>query len=151
MTSVGRGVVLEEGAGRRVGVGRDLMTLKGDSADDRFSLVEYETPAGTQGPPPHIHRSNEEAFYILEGEVDFMLEGTTTRLTKGGFVLVPIGALHTFVNAGPGRARWVGVFAPGHYRQLVEELGTLLPADGPPDLQAVAALFARYDTDIVEG
>jgi mannose-6-phosphate isomerase-like protein (cupin superfamily) len=143
-------MVLAEGEGRRVGVGLDLMTIKGDGAEDRFSVVEYEAPAGAPGPPPHIHRGNEEAFYILEGEVDFMLDGMTTRLTKGGFVLVPTGAPHTFVNAGSGRARWVGVFAPGHYRQLVEELGALLPADGPPDSDEVAALFARYDTEVVE-
>jgi mannose-6-phosphate isomerase-like protein (cupin superfamily) len=133
-----------------VSVGPDVMTIKGDGLEDRFSLVEYEAKAGAPGPPPHIHNSNDEAFYILEGEVDFMLEGTTTRLTDGGFVLVPAGERHTFVNAGSGLARWVGIFAPGHYRQLVEELGALLPADGPPDPATLAALFARYDTEIIE-
>jgi mannose-6-phosphate isomerase-like protein (cupin superfamily) len=150
MTAVGRGVVLAGGEGRRVDVGPDAMTLKGESQGDRFSVVEYEAAAGAPGPPAHVHHGNEESFYILEGEVDFMLEGKTTRLTEGGFVLVPAGARHTFANAGSGRARWVGIFSPGHYRQLVEELGAILPADGPPDAHAVAALFARYDTEIVE-
>jgi mannose-6-phosphate isomerase-like protein (cupin superfamily) len=150
MTAVGLGVVLAAGEGRRVRVGPDVMTVKGDGQEDRFSVAEYEAAAGAPGPPPHIHHGNEEAFYILEGEVDFMLDGKTTRLTEGGFVLVPAGARHTFVNAGSGRARWVGIFSPGRYRQLVEELGALLPADGPPDQAEVAALFARYDTQIVE-
>jgi hypothetical protein len=33
--------------------------------------------------------------------------------------------------------------------RLLEELGELIPLDGPPDLAAVEALFARYDTEIV--
>jgi mannose-6-phosphate isomerase-like protein (cupin superfamily) len=150
MTAVGRGVVLTVGEGRRVAVGSDVMTVKGDGQEDRFSIVEYEAAAGAPGPPPHVHHGNEEGFYILEGEVDFMLDGKTARLTEGGFALVPPEVRHTFVNAGPGRARWVGIFSPGHYRQLVEELGALLPASGPPDGAVVAALFARYDTEIVE-
>jgi mannose-6-phosphate isomerase-like protein (cupin superfamily) len=150
MTAVGRGVLLAEGEGRRVGVGSDLMTVKGDGQEDRFSIVEYEAAAGAPGPPPHVHHSNEEGFYILEGSVDFMLDGKTARLTEGGFVLVPPEVRHTFVNAGSGLARWVGIFSPGHYRQLVEELGALMPASGPPDAAEVAALFARYDTEIVE-
>lgn len=148
MTAIGQGIVLGSGQGRQVPVGPDTLTFKGAGEEDRYSIVEYQAAAGAPGPPPHIHHGNEEAFYILEGEVDFRLEGETARLRPGGFVLVPRGALHTFVNAGIGPARWIGVFAPGHYERLVEELGALLPQDGPPDADAVAALFARYDTEI---
>ena len=44
-----------------------------------------------------------------------------------------------------------GIFSPGRYMRLLEELGELIPPDGPPDLAAVEALFARYDTEIVSG
>jgi hypothetical protein len=117
MTAVGLGVVLAAGEGRRVRIGPDVMTVKGDGQEDRFSIAEYEAAAGAPGPPPHIHHGNEEAFYIFEGE---------------------------------GRARWVGIFSPGRYRQLVEELGPLLPADGAPHRAEAAELFARYDTQMVE-
>jgi hypothetical protein len=46
-------------------------------------------------------------------------------------------------------ARWIGIFSPGRYVGLIEELGRLLPADGPPDDQAILALFKKYDSDIV--
>jgi quercetin dioxygenase-like cupin family protein len=149
MTAIGQGTVTGAGEGRKFPVGRDIMTAKGTSPEDTFGIVEYEAAAGVPGPPMHVHHGNEEAFYILAGEVEFTLDGQTTRLTAGGFVLVPRGAAHTFVNAGPASARWVGVFAPGRYQGLVEELGDLLLADGPPDAAAVVALFARYDTEIL--
>jgi mannose-6-phosphate isomerase-like protein (cupin superfamily) len=148
MTASGRGLVLNPGEGRRVGVALDTMTFKGAGDDDRFSVVEYESAAGMPGPPPHIHHRNEEAFYILDGQVDFMLDGKTERLDRGSFVLVPRGTTHTFVNAGPGPARWIGIFAPGHYEQLVEEVGAILPKDAPPDGAALAALFTKWDTEI---
>jgi hypothetical protein len=48
-----------------------------------------------------------------------------------------------------GAARWIGIFAPGRYEQLVEELGAILPHNAPPDETAVTALFAKWDTEIV--
>lgn len=74
---------------------------------------------------------------------------SVARLTRGAFVLVPRDAAHTFANAGTSTARWIGIFAPAQYEHLVEELGAILPQDSPPDLAAVAALFAKWDTEIV--
>lgn len=148
MTAIASKTVVAPGGGRQVRIGADLLTYKGASEQDLFSLVEYEAAAGVPGPPPHLHRSFEEAFYVLEGEVDFTMDGRTIRLTCGSFVAVPRGAVHTFATVG-GPARWVGIFAPGRYEKLVEELGALLPAEGPPDAAAIATLFQRYDTETV--
>ena len=140
-----RAQLLDPGQGRNVPVGADRMVVKG--GDDAFTIVEY-LAGGVGGPPLHVHHGNEEVFYVLEGEVDFSCDGVTRRLRAGGVALVPREAVHTFAVAGDGRARWVGLFSPGRYVKLVEELGELL-AKGAPDPAAVAALFARYDTDIV--
>lgn len=139
-------LLLEPGIGRVIGVGSDRMIHKATSETDAFSLVEY-FGAPVSGPPLHVHRSNEELFFILEGEVDFTVDGATRRLGPGACAYVPRGAVHTFAVAGGRPARWVGIFAPGRYLALVEELGQLLAA-GAPDQAAIAALFARYDTEI---
>lgn len=139
--------VLAPGQGRTIPVGADRMVHKATSETDAFSVVEY-LGQPVAGPPLHVHRANEELFFILEGEVDFTVGGSTTRLGAGGVAFVPRGATHTFAVAGGRPARWVGIFAPGRYMTLVEELGQLL-AGGPPDPAAVAALFAHYDTEIV--
>ncbi len=138
------------GQGRSFAVGLDALTIKGMSETDAFSFIEYRAAAGVPGPPMHVHHANEEAFYILDGQVDFTLNGITSRLEPGSFVLVPRDAAHTFANVGTGPARWVGVFAPGRYLGLVEGLGAVIPPDGPPDFAAVAEVFARYDSEIID-
>ena len=49
-------------------------------------------------PHPHIHHAHEEGFYILEGELEFVVGTQTVRAGQGSFVMVPIGVAHTFSN-----------------------------------------------------
>lgn len=140
-------LVLGPGEGRSFTVGADRVVHKASSELDRFTVVEY-LGAPVEGPPLHVHRSTEELFFILEGEVDFTVEGVTERMGVGGVAFVPRGKAHTFAVAGGRPARWVGIFSPGSHMALVEELGALI-ASGKADPTAVAALFARYDTDLV--
>lgn len=45
--------------------------------------------------------------------------------------------------------RWLGILAPGRYLRMLEDLGAIMPSDGPPDVTKVLELFARYDTEVV--
>jgi hypothetical protein len=101
------------------------------------------------GPPMHLHLAFEECWYILAGEVDFHLADGIHRVGEGGFILVPRGAAHTFSVASSTPARWLGIFSPASSLGMLEELGEILPADGPPDMGRVEALFARYQTEMV--
>jgi mannose-6-phosphate isomerase-like protein (cupin superfamily) len=69
---------------------------------------------GEPGPGPHVHREHTDAFYVLEGEVSFVVgpEGDTVRLGAGGFAAVPANVVHSFVNEGSGEARWLNFHAP---------------------------------------
>ena len=42
-----------------------------------YDMVVCETPAGAQGPPPHIHSEYKEAFMVIEGELEFFVNGKT--------------------------------------------------------------------------
>jgi len=96
-----------------------------------------------------MHRTFEEAWFILEGEVAFTADGGTIAAKRGTFLYVPRGVPHTFHVVGERPARWLGIFSPGRYVGLIEELGPLMPANGLPDMAAVTRLFARYDSEIV--
>ena len=152
MTGVGKVVVFGAGEGQRVRLGPDRFVIKGGprQRSDAFSVIEYEGAPGVPGPPPHVHRAFEEAWVILEGEVRFRAAGETVAAKKGTYLLVPRGTPHTFEVVGTTPARWIGIFAPGRYVSLLEELGEVLPAHGPPDPGAVVRLFAKYDTEIVD-
>ena len=153
MSAYGAAVFRGPGEGRDFAVGVDRVVVKGATAHDGdgFAVIEYEGAAGAPGPPLHIHRAFEECWYILEGEVDFSLGEEVRRVGVGGFVLVPRDAPHTFRVAGGAPARWLGIFSPANGLGLIEELGELIPADGPPDVDKVMALFARYQTEVVGG
>jgi quercetin dioxygenase-like cupin family protein len=151
MTARGKVVVLGPGRGREFRIGADRIWTKGEPSErsESFSVIEYEGAAGVPGPPPHLHRTFEEAWYILEGQVTFREENQTVTATPGTYLLVPRGVPHSFQVDGPHPARWLGIFSPGRYVGLVEELAGLMPAHGPPDPAALRRLFSKYDTELV--
>jgi quercetin dioxygenase-like cupin family protein len=76
------------------------------------SRFRYEP--GEKGPDPHVHRQHADAFYVLEGEVDFGLGPETTRVSggPGTFACAPPNVVHTFRNSGDETAVFLNVHAP---------------------------------------
>jgi mannose-6-phosphate isomerase-like protein (cupin superfamily) len=129
-------------------MGPDRFVIKGVPAErsELFTVIEYEGGAGVPGPPLHSHTSFEEAWYVLEGEVAFLAAGRTTLATRGTYLLVPRTVPHRFEVVGNRPARWLGIFSPGRYVGLVEELAEIMPEHGLPDLAEVDRVFTKYDT-----
>jgi quercetin dioxygenase-like cupin family protein len=73
-------------------------------------VFEIQRSADDGGVAPHVHREHADAFYVLEGEMDFHVAGETVKATAGWFVLSPRGVVHGF---GPGSARMLNFHAPG--------------------------------------
>jgi mannose-6-phosphate isomerase-like protein (cupin superfamily) len=108
-----------------------------------FSLMERTLPAGARKPPPHVHTNCEEAFYVLDGEVEFFLGETTTVGRRDTFVLVPGGVAHTFANAGTTPARLLVIHSPA-MDAYFEELQALWSGDIPPTEDAEMELMRRH-------
>jgi quercetin dioxygenase-like cupin family protein len=75
-----------------------------------FVMEAYVPPGG--GPPPHIHRNEDETFYVVEGECELLLGDETITAGPGDFVSVPRGTLHRFHNAGDAPTRLILTFTP---------------------------------------
>lgn len=108
-----------------------------------FSLHERHVPAGSRRPPPHVHPDRVEAFWVLEGEAEFELDGDLTRATAGSFVLVPGGVAHTFGAPAERAARVLVLHAPAlddYFRQLAE----LWSAETAPDRDTELDLMRRH-------
>ncbi len=96
------------------------------------------------GPPPHVHRDHEEAFYVLDGEFTFVLGGREpTVAPRGTLVVVPRGTRHHFTGA-PG-SRLLVYALPGGLAGFFEELGAAHTA-GRADAEVRAALAGKYDS-----
>ena len=98
------------------------------------SLPRSITRPGT-GPPPHVRHREDEAFYVLEGEYEFLVDGNTLRAGSGSLVYVPKGALHAHRNVGEVLGRMLTTHTPGDlYELFFENAGRPADADdgGPP-------------------
>jgi quercetin dioxygenase-like cupin family protein len=69
---------------------------------------------GERGPDLHVHREHTDAFYVLEGELAFVVgrEPERVRVGAGGFVAVPANVVHAFANDGTADAVWLNMHAP---------------------------------------
>src|SRR4029077_1244575 len=115
MTGIGRVVAFGPGEGIEHRIGPDRFVTKGEASPraESFAVIEYEGAPGISGPPPHVHRGCEEAWFILDGKVTFTTGGQTIAASKGTYLYVPRGVPHTFRVEGTRPARWVGIFSPG--------------------------------------
>ena len=119
-----------------------------------FAMEAIVPPGG--GPPPHIHRYEDETFYIVEGQCSFLLDQEWITAGAGDFVNVPRGAVHCFQNQGTQATRLILTFTPAGIEKFFEETlqRTLDPAaDIPDNVDAVAARYAaaapRYGLQFV--
>jgi mannose-6-phosphate isomerase-like protein (cupin superfamily) len=138
-------IVLGPGEGTRHQARGSVMFFKAAAATTagRLSLMERTLPPGGRMPPAHRHAGNDEAYFVLDGEVTFVLEGRTTLGGPETFVLVPAGAGHTFGNAGEKPARLLVLHTPaldGYFAELEQ----LWADDEPPTVEQERALMLRH-------
>lgn len=101
------GVVLGPGEGERL---NDRIVVKLET--DQISVNEVDVGPEFQGPGPHFHNEHVDAFFVLEGALEFINGAEKVRAEAGTTVAVPPGIVHGFTNAGPGRARYLNIHAP---------------------------------------
>lgn len=145
-------VVLGPGEGEALSVAGARVSVKVASRDTRgrFSLAEYELPAGYEGLPVHVHGSFEHAWYVVEGRVRVEIEGRGHDVGPGGFVYVRRGEAHTIANPGDAPARVVAVDTPGGLEAFYRAVARA-SEDGELDPEAFEAIERRFDTREVAG
>ncbi len=96
-----------------------------------WSLFEEEVPLG-MGPPAHKH-DWDEAYYILEGEIEFQIDGRAVSAKRGDFNYLPRNTVHGFKGASATPSRVLIFATPAHgsefFRELNDEIRNL-PEDG---------------------
>lgn len=95
----------------------------GATTNGRFSLMERSLPAGGPMPPAHQHVGTEEAYFVLDGEVEFHVGEDVFVGLPETFVLVPSGIRHTFGNTSSSSSRLLVLHTPAlddYFRDLEE-------------------------------
>ncbi|HEX5993981.1 MAG TPA: cupin domain-containing protein [Jiangellales bacterium] len=136
------------GEGLRREARGSVMAFKAVAAttNGRLSVMERTLPPGGRMPPPHRHTGNDEAYFVLDGEVTFVLNGATRIGGPETFVLVPAGVAHTFGNTSGTPARLLVIHCPaldGYFA----DLETLWAGDEPPTSEQERELMVRHGMD----
>ena len=87
-----------------------------------FNLALITIAPGRRGPEPHVHEDEDDSFFMLDGEMTFLLGDDEVTVPAGTFVLVPPGVSHTFENRTEAPVQMVNIHAPaGFDRRLLSD------------------------------
>ena len=112
-----------------------------DTAGDYFVMEAVVPPGG--GPPSHIQTREEEAFYVLEGEVVFYPSGNRIVAKTGTFLNIPRGVVHRFQNESHSTARMLIFFAPAGIEQMMERMAA--------DPENYVGIGKEYGVEFLDG
>jgi mannose-6-phosphate isomerase-like protein (cupin superfamily) len=133
-----------------------LAEVKASAADTsgQYTLVEITAPPGLEA-PLHVHYTEDEGFYVLEGSVTIVVGDETVELAAGQHAFGPRNVPHRF-TVGPDGARMLWVLTPGGFENLVDEAS--VPAEAPtvppPTVvppENVAEILRRHGNDVLPG
>jgi quercetin dioxygenase-like cupin family protein len=133
-----------------------LATVKASSETTagRVAVIEHHAREGL-GSPLHVHRREDEWFYVLEGELTFWVGGDVIDAPAGSFVYGPRDVPHTFVVASP-EARFLLVAEPAGFERFMRCLAEPVRAPGlppapsaPPDVGVLAEVAAEHGIEIL--
>lgn len=143
------------GGGKKLWVADELMTfvVSGEETGGKYSLTDSTVPPRGEA-PPHIHHREDEAFWVLEGELEIMVGGRKLEARSGTFIHLPRGIIHTYKNAGATPARFLSLMVPAGLEKFFEEVGKpgTDPSSPPPfgeeDVQRLLAVAPKYGVEI---
>ena len=122
--------------------------VPGSASDGAFAIFEDIVQPGV-GPPRHLHRSQDEVFFVLDGDFDIEIAGKLFRASGGDIAFVPRGAVHAFKNVGSGPGRLRYTFTPAGDIEAMfraffdaDQAGNLAP-------ERMAEIATRYDQEFV--
>lgn len=123
-----------------------IVRATGETTNGAFGLVEHLSMPPGFASPYHTHRLEDEAFYVLEGHLAFVCDGSWQVAGAGTYVFGPRNVPHGFTVIGNTPARMLLMNTPGGFEQFIVELSEAAPA--PPDMGTLMAAASRYQIDI---
>lgn len=149
-----RGFVLGPDEGTATWFLDTRMTVKaaGAQTGGAFTLLDWQAPVGF-GPPTHVHAQEDEAFYLLDGELAVRCGDQSWTAGPGSFVFLPHQVEHCFVvTSGP--AHGLQLTTPSGFEDYIGLLGRPpthdgLPEPSEPDVPALLAAGERFQIQVV--
>lgn len=119
-------ITIDEQQGQGISVVGDTyrILISGGQTGGNYAVIDMLVPPGG-GPGPHSHKDIQETFYVVEGEIDFKMEGGAYKAKKGSFVNIPLGgAVHCFKNTTEDVVHLLCTVIPAGLDAFFQEIGT---------------------------
>ena len=125
-----------------------------ESTGGAYSMVHHTAPPG-HATPYHLHHEEDEAFYVLDGEFTFILDGKKNVIGPGGYIFLPRGIPHGIRCSGAAPSVMLILAMPGTgFVGMMTEMAEpakerVLPQPTTPDFEKLTRLCAKYKIDIL--
>lgn len=135
------------------GVRTDFIAT-GEDTGGRYTLAQFYVPPQA-AVPPHIHRREDEWFYVIDGDLSIQMEDHTINGTSGTLLYGPKDHVHSFANLGTKPATMLSLWTPSGIEGLFREVGDpVTPTDPftpprPPDIPRLLAVAPKYGLEFV--
>ncbi len=114
------------------------------ASEGPLGVVDFrDIPAGDM-PPLHVHRNEDEGFYVISGQVTLFLPGREIELGPGDFALAPRGVPHAY-RVGNEPAHMLVTSTPGGFERFVAAVADA----GAIDPEGLTAIAADHDIEIL--
>jgi len=113
--------------------------ISGEQTDGRYAVIEEVSPIGG-GPPLHVHRHEDEVFYVLGGDLELQLGDQRVRAKAGSTAYLPRDIPHTFRNVGTTPSKVLMVITPARLVGFFDEVHSLTK----PTPEQVMELGKKY-------
>jgi|SRR5215813_5206289 len=115
-----------------------------------FIVAEWRDAGGSFDPPRliapwHVHHKDDEAWYVLEGELRVRVGADEVAVRPGAGAFVPRGTPHTYWNPGPGPVRYLLIMSANVFA-LIQEIHTMKERSRP----ALEEIFKKHDSQLVD-
>jgi quercetin dioxygenase-like cupin family protein len=108
-------IIVPPGQGSRVG-NVEFLARTADTPRFTFGIIDFAPGRELEA---HVHDDEDDAFYILEGELTFLLDDGPVAAPPGTFVLVPPGVRHGFRNDGDVAVKILNIHAPAGFDRRI--------------------------------
>lgn len=131
-----------------------VILVKGEDTGGRYSLMYEALPVGS-GAPPHKHTWSDEHFYMLEGEITFLIGDETKIGRAGDFIYVPRDTRHAF--RVDKESKFLNGYTPAGLELAIAEMGMpaprreIPPKDATPPPNMGPEQYRRYGMDNLPG
>jgi quercetin dioxygenase-like cupin family protein len=155
ITQTPAATLLAPGEGSAYWITGDRFTVKvaGEQTENRYAVGENIVQPKV-GPPPHLHRREDELFYVIDGQFAFTFKDTTFTAGAGTAVFLPRGIHHTYKNIGATPAKLLLVATPAGFDQFVAAAGESCadcitsPGLGAEQMKKLAAACEEFGVEI---